>query len=244
MNIGFCSKVSLACLGLITVGVVSLLAGPGPRAADKQKPKSQPVLTFNRDIAPIIFNNCAACHHPGGSGPFSLLNYQDVKSHARQIAVVTGTRYMPPWLPEPGYGKFVGERRLTDEQIQSIQQWVEGGVPEGVAADLPAIPTFPEGWELGKPDLVVKLPPYVLLAGANTDSWPRFVLPVSVSGTRYVRGVEIHPGNPKLVHHCYIALDRTQTLHIANGEVYEVGSTGMDGQFDSGNSELDSRFLT
>jgi Tfp pilus assembly protein PilF/mono/diheme cytochrome c family protein len=244
MNIGFCSKVSLACLGLITVGGVSLLAGPGPHAEDSQQPKSQPALTFNRDIAPIIFNNCAACHHPGGSGPFSLLNYQDVKSHARQIAVVTGTRYMPPWLPEPGYGKFVGERRLTNEQIQSIQQWVAGGTLEGKATDLPPTPTFSEGWELGKPDLVVKLPPYVLLAGANTDSWPRFVLPVPVSGTRYVRGVEIHPGNPKLVHHCYIALDRTQTLHIANGEVYEVGSTGMDGQFDSGNSELDSRFLT
>ena len=116
---------------------------------------------------------------------------------------------------------------------------------EGVAADLPPIPTFSDDWELGKPDLVVQLPqPYVLLAGANTDSWPRFVLPVPVSGTRYVRGVEIRPGNPKIVHYCYIAVDRTQTLHIANGQIYEVGTRGMDGQFDSGNAELDSRFLT
>jgi Flp pilus assembly protein TadD len=100
---------------------------------------------------------------------------------------------------------------------------------------------------LGKPDMVVELPqPYVLLANGNTDSWPRFVLPIPYTGTRYVRGIEIQPGNPRIVHHCYIAIDRTQTLHIANGEVYEVGSgsSAMDGQFSSGNSELDSRFLT
>jgi Flp pilus assembly protein TadD/mono/diheme cytochrome c family protein len=245
MNTGFCSRLFLTCLGLITLGVVSSLAGSGTAAADAQKPNPKAEVTFNKDVAAIVFNNCAVCHHAGGSGPFSLLSYQDVRSHARQIAVVTSSRYMPPWLPEPGYGKFIGERRLTDEQIQTIQRWLADGAKEGVAADLPPTPAFSDGWELGKPDLVVQLPqPYVLLAGANTDSWPRFVLPIPISGTRYVRGVEIRPGNPKIVHHCYIAIDRTQTLHIANGEIYEVGSGGMDGQFSSGNAELDSRFLT
>jgi Flp pilus assembly protein TadD/mono/diheme cytochrome c family protein len=245
MNTGFCSRLFLTCLGLVTLGVVSSLAGSSTAAADAQKPNPKAEVTFNKDVAPILFNNCAVCHHAGGSGPFSLLSYQDVRSHARQIVAVTTSRYMPPWLPEPGYGKFIGERRLTDEQIQTIQRWLADGGKEGAAADLPPTPTFSDGWELGKPDLVVQLPqPYVLLAGANTDSWPRFVLPVPISGTRYVRGVEIRPGNPKIVHHCYIAIDRTQTLHIANGEIYEVGSGGMDGQFSSGNAELDSRFLT
>src|SRR4029077_2748550 len=179
MNTVFWSRLSLTCLGLITLGVAGSLAGSNSGVADTQKPTSKAEVTFDKDVAPIIFNNCAVCHHTGGSGPFSLLNYQDVRSHAKQIAVVTATRYMPPWLPEPGYGKFVGERRLTDGQIQTIQRWVAGGMQEGVAADLPPIPTFSDDWELGKPDLVVQLPqPYVLLAGANTDSWPRFVLPV------------------------------------------------------------------
>jgi Flp pilus assembly protein TadD/mono/diheme cytochrome c family protein len=245
MNTGFWSRLSLTCLGLITLGVAGSLAGSSTGVADTQKSTPTAEVTFNKNVAPIVFNNCAVCHHTGGSGPFSLLNYQDVRSHARQIAVVTASRYMPPWLPEPGYGKFVGQRRLTDEQIQTIQQWVAGGMKEGTASDLPPIPTFSDDWELGKPDLVVQLPqPYVLLAGANTDSWPRFVLPVPISGTHYVRGVEIRPGNPKIVHHCYIAVDRTQTLHIANGQIYEVGTGGMDGQFASGNAELDSRFLT
>jgi Flp pilus assembly protein TadD/mono/diheme cytochrome c family protein len=245
MNTGLCSRLFLTCVGLITLGAVNPLASSGTGVADEQKRDPKAEVTFNRDVAPIIFKNCAVCHHTGGSGPFSLLSYQEVRSHAKQIAVVTSSRYMPPWLPEPGYGKFVGEQRLTDEQIQTIQQWVAVGEHEGVAADLPPIPTFSDGWKLGKPDLVVQLPqPFVLLAGANTDSWPHFVLPVPVLGTRYVKGVEIRPGNPKIVHHCYIAIDRTQTLHIANGEIYEVGSAGMDGQFSSGNAELDSRFLT
>jgi Tfp pilus assembly protein PilF/mono/diheme cytochrome c family protein len=245
MNTGFGSRHFLTFLGLAILGGVSSLAGSGAARAHAQKPADQPELTFNKDVAPIIFNNCAVCHHAGGSGPFSLLGYRDVRSHARQIAAVTASRYMPPWLPEPGYGKFIGERRLTDGQIRTIQQWVEQGEHEGVASDLPPTPKFSDEWELGKPDLVVKLPqPYVLLAGANTDSWPRFVLPVHVSGTRYVTGVEIRPGNPRIVHHCYIAIDRTQTLHIANGEIYEVGTGGMDGQFAGGNAELDSRFLT
>ena len=245
MNTGFCSRLFLTCLGLVALWVVSSLAGSGAGATDAQKPTPNLELTFNKDVAPIIFNNCAVCHHPGGSGPFSLLTYQDVRSHAKQIAIVTSSRYMPPWLPEPGYGNFIGERRLTDEQIRTIQKWIKQAAPEGVASDLPPIPKFSDDWELGKPDLVVKLPqPYVLLAGANTDSWPRFVLPVHISGTRYVRGVEIRPGNPKIVHHCYIAIDRTQTLHITNGEIYEVSTGGMDGQFSGGNAELDSRFLT
>lgn len=151
---------------------------------------------------------------------------------------------MPPWLPEPGYGKFVGERRLSDEQIDTLQRWVAGGAIEGEAADLPPTPPFSDDWQLGKPDLILELPqPYVLLAGHNTDSWPRFVLPVPDIGTRYVRGIEIQPGNPRVVHHCYVAIDRTQRLHLANGETYD-SAAAMDGQFAGGNSELDSRFLT
>ena len=110
---------------------------------------------------------------------------------------------------------------------------------------MPPAPEVSEGWQLGKPDLVISLPePYFLKAGGNADSWPRFLLPVPISGTHYVKGVEIDPGNPRAVHHCYIVIDRSQTLHFANGEVYETGSFGMENQVASGAAELDSRFLT
>src|SRR5215471_6000785 len=78
-------------------------------------------VTFNQQIAPIIYKNCSTCHRPGESAPFSLLSYEDAKRHAAQIAKVTKSRFMPPWLPEHGYGDFAEERRLSDAQIALIQ---------------------------------------------------------------------------------------------------------------------------
>src|SRR6478752_7982278 len=90
--------------------------------------------TFNQDIAPILYENCATCHRPGEVAPFSLLTYQDAAKRASLIATVTQKRYMPPWKPEPGYGNFDHVRKLTDEQITQIEEWAQGGAPEGDAA--------------------------------------------------------------------------------------------------------------
>src|SRR6266568_3225859 len=121
--------------------------------------------TFNRDVASILFQHCAPCHRPGQAAPFSLLSYADALKHASEIAEVTQKRYMPPWLPERGYGEFRHERRLTAEQIDTIQKWVTGGASEGDPADRPGLPKFAEGWQLGEPDLIVQMPqPYTLPA--------------------------------------------------------------------------------
>ena len=111
--------------------------------------------TFARDIAPIIFQNCSHCHRPGESGPFNLLTYQDLRKRARQIVEVTRSGFMPPWLPEPGYGEFAGERRLTREQIATLATWAEGGTPLGDPQEIPPLPEWTEGWQLGEPDLVI-----------------------------------------------------------------------------------------
>src|ERR1700722_9947730 len=105
-------------------------------------------ITFNRDIAPILFQHCAGCHRPGESGPFPLLSYKDAKAHARQIAAVTQSRFMPPWLPAPGEFKFADELRLSDAQITTITEWVEHGAVEGELSDLPPTPSFAEGWQI------------------------------------------------------------------------------------------------
>src|SRR6266581_522021 len=108
--------------------------------------------TFNKDIAPILYQNCAVCHRPGEVAPFSLLTYQDAARRAKLISTVTERRYMPPWKAEPGYGHFANERRLSDAQIALIKAWADAGAPEGNAADKPAAPTFIDGWQGGKPD--------------------------------------------------------------------------------------------
>jgi len=73
-------------------------------------------VTFDRDIAPIVFRSCARCHRPGEAGPFPLLTYEDARKHARQMEIVTRTRFMPPWLPEPQAQKFADEPRLSERR--------------------------------------------------------------------------------------------------------------------------------
>ena len=105
--------------------------------------------TFNKDIAPILYANCANCHRPGEVAPFPLLTYQDAAKRAALIAGAVAARFMPPWKAEPGYGDFAGERRLTDSQIALIQEWVKAGTPEGDPNLKPVPPKFVDGWQGG-----------------------------------------------------------------------------------------------
>src|SRR5580658_566279 len=104
--------------------------------------KTAAVPTFNRDIAPILYQNCSNCHRPGEVAPFALLTYQDAAKRAKQIAAITGAHVMPPWKATPGYGNFMDVRRLTDQQIALISDWAKNGAPEGDAADKPVPPKF------------------------------------------------------------------------------------------------------
>ena len=142
----------------VALVVVVLAAFEQSSSSDTYLPSLSDTVTFNKDIAPIVFAHCASCHHPGTSAPFSLLTYEDVKSRAQIIAAVTTGRIMPPWLPEPGYGEFSGDRRLSDEQINMIQRWVEEGAVEGDPSDRPPVPEWSEAWQLGEPDVVIEAP--------------------------------------------------------------------------------------
>ena len=188
-------------------------------------------MTFTREIAPIVFQNCSPCHRPGGSGPFDLLSYDDVKNRGQLIVAVTQNRFMPPWQPEPGYGEFIGERRLNDEQMEALQQWVAQGSLEGDPADLPRVPNWPTGWLLGPPDLTVTMPrPYTLAAeggAAGTDIFRTFVLPVPLESMRYVRALELRPGNPKVVHHIVGGVDPTPRSRQRDRQDQTPGFDGM-----------------
>lgn len=172
-------------------------------------PRPKGTLTFNKDVAPIIFNYCGGCHRPKQSAPFSLLTYQEVKKRAQQITEVTQRRFMPPWLPEIGYGEFAEERRLSAEQIGLIEQWVAEGAREGVASDLPSMPKWTVGWQLGEPDLVVKMTQPYTLPPEGKEVYRNFVIPIPISAARHVKAVEFQPGNQKIVHHAFLKVDRT-----------------------------------
>lgn len=203
-------------------------------------------VTFNKHIAPLMFHYCSPCHRPGEAAPFSLLTYADVRKHASQIVTVTERRYMPPWPPEAGYGDFAGVRRLTADQLRLIAEWVKQGSVEGDAADLPAAPRFTEGWQIGPPDLVVQIPkPYRLAAGGG-DVFRNFVVPVSLNEVKYVRAIELRPGNKRVVHHANIWIDRRQSLRRRDGEDGQPGFPGMENVSTEARSDSfdpDSHFL-
>src|ERR1700694_3340813 len=161
--------------------------GHGQAVQTEPEPRPTPLVTFTKNIAPIMFTRCGQCHHAGGSAPFDLLSYSAVRQRATQIASVTKSRLMPPWKAEPGYGEFVGQQPLTNTEIGLIQSWVDQGRLEGDPRDLPPAPQWTDTWRLGKPDLIITLPrPYTLRAG-GTDVFRTFVIPVPGSGTRFVR---------------------------------------------------------
>ncbi|MGH9592595.1 MAG: ascorbate-dependent monooxygenase [Bryobacteraceae bacterium] len=167
--------------------------------------------TFNKDIAPILYQNCSTCHRPGEVAPFALLTYRDAAKRAGLIATVTQKRYMPPWKPEPGFGKFDHERRLTDEQIALIQEWAAAGAPEGNPADKIEPPTFPSGWQAGLPDQALKMSAPYSLPADGPDQFRCFVIPMNLDKEAYVSGAEFRPGNPRVVHHAIVFLDSSGT---------------------------------
>ncbi len=199
-------------------------------------------VTFYKDIAPITNQYCAVCHRPGEAGPFPLLTYNDVRRRASQVAAVTKARYMPPWLPEQGYGQFQDERRLSDAQIRTIQQWVDSGAPEGSPRDAPAAPHFTPGWQLGPPDLVVQASQPYTMRPTGRDLFWNFVLRIPLDRTRFIKAVEIRPGNPRIVHHANLLIDRA---HSSRARESSPGSgfEGMDLSIEADRFEPDSHFL-
>jgi tetratricopeptide (TPR) repeat protein/mono/diheme cytochrome c family protein len=206
------------------------------------EPARPPDVTFNRDIGPLVFENCAPCHRPGEAGPFSLLSYADVRRRAEQIAQVTSIRFMPPWPPEPGYGDLAGARRLRDDQIALLQRWVAQGAPEG-PPPAPRPPAFTQGWQLGPPDLVVEMPEAYTVPAEGTDVFRNFVLRAPVHGKRYVRALEIRPGGKRVVHHANLMLDRTGAARRRDASDPGPGFEGMDVELESDAFEPDSHFL-
>ena len=161
--------------------------------------------------------------------PFSVLDYDSVRRHARAIASAVQRRAMPPWLPESGHGVFADERRLRDDQIALIAKWVESGAPEGNPADAPKPPTFSGGWQLGTPDLVLTLPePYVLQPGSR-DVFRNFVIPVPITTTRYVRAVEFRADRPQVLHHADLAIDLGRVSRVLDRADPGPGFATMDG---------------
>jgi tetratricopeptide (TPR) repeat protein len=207
----------LAALCLVFIASAAACTRPAPPPAP---------VTFNKDIAPILFTNCAPCHRPGEVAPFPLLTYADAVKHAGAIADETRERHMPPWLPAPGEFPILGERRLRDDQIDAIQRWVKDGKVEGNPADLPKAPQWSSGWQLGRPDEILTPPRPFTMDPSTEDVYRNLVLRTSLKSAVFVRAVEFKTGGAP-IHHAVIRVDRTQAGRRRDGEDGRPGFDGM-----------------
>jgi len=198
------------CTFALALVAAAIIAGPAEAQVAQARPVTEAPtgpVTFNQHIAPLLHSRCAQCHHAGGAGPFNLVTFDDARRRAGQLASVTASGFMPPWKADGHPGEFVAQPRLTPADVAVFAQWAKAPVEGPGTAPVP--PIWPQGWYLGPPDLVVTLPAGYTLPGEPSDVFRIFAVPLPVSSTRYVRGIEFHPGNAAVVHHANIRIDRS-----------------------------------
>jgi hypothetical protein len=181
---------------LSVIGGVFFWQAPAAKTA-------QADFNFARDVAPIVYSKCVACHRAGEVAPMPLLTYEDARPWARAIKEKVLLRQMPPWFADPKYGKFANDARLSDKEIETIVKWVDAGAPKGDPKDMPKPPSFTEGWQLGEPDLIVDLPEMQIPA-TGRDYFPTPTVALNLTEDRWVRAVEIRPSNREVTHHSVI----------------------------------------
>ncbi len=160
--------------------------------------------TYAEDVAPILFRNCAGCHHPGGIGPFSVLNYDTTVAYKDDIRDAVGEGVMPPWHATGAHGVFRNDRRLSDQDKKTILRWIETGAKRGDMKRLPPVPSFTSAWALGDPDAVVAMTEEFPVPASGTVEYQYFQVKTNFAEDRWVQSIEIMPGEREVVHHVLV----------------------------------------
>jgi Secretion system C-terminal sorting domain/Copper type II ascorbate-dependent monooxygenase, N-terminal domain/Copper type II ascorbate-dependent monooxygenase, C-terminal domain len=162
--------------------------------------------TWSANVASIIYNKCSNCHHAGAIGPFPLMSYQDAFIQAAGIDASVSAGNMPPWPPDPAYRRYAHERLLTPDEKNTLLDWVANGAPEGNPNTAPAPPVYSSAWEIPNPDLTLKMPDYFSEA-VNDDMYKCFAIPTNITQDKFIKSIELVPGNRSIVHHVLVFQD-------------------------------------
>ncbi len=168
--------------------------------------------TYSKDVAPILNKNCASCHRPGDIGPMPLLTYEQVRPWAKSIREKVSLGAMPPWHATQEHGVFSNDRRLSDADKNTILQWASNGAPEGNPKDLPPAPKFTEGWNIGKPDLVLTMPKPYEVPASGTINYQYVTIPTNFTEDKWIQAIEVRPGTRAVVHHVLVFVREPGTM--------------------------------
>ena len=210
---------------MVFVPAMLLAALVGIHAQAQQS--TTPAPTFSKDVAPILYKNCVGCHRAGEAAPMSLVTYEQTRPYAKAIANAVTNRTMPPWHAEAPAGTFHNERVLSDRDRQTLTAWAAGGAPNGDPKDLPAQPTFAEGWALGKPDVVLEMLEDYRIPAKGTVQYEWFYIPTNFTEAKWVKSIEIRPGDRTVVHHVLVyhrAKPDGKPVPLARGNVKHMSN--------------------
>jgi cytochrome c5 len=184
--------------------------------------------TYSKEVSRVMQAKCQQCHRPGDIAPFALMTYDDASAWSDDIHRVLTDKIMPPWKPVPGHGDFKGSFGLSDDERQTILDWIAAGTPQGDPADIPD-PVIQTGdWQLGDPDLLVQMP-LSYNVPRRQDMYRCFVLPTGLDADKWVSAVQVVPGNRQIVHHVILFLDTTGQAQQLDGQDGDPGYTCFGG---------------
>ena len=173
--------------------------------------------TFHKDVEPILQRRCQECHRPGQIAPMSLLSYADARPWAKSIREAVLTHKMPPWLADPKYGHFANDRSLSQAEINTLVNWVDGRTPEGDPHDALPPRAWPQGWAIGTPDAVFDIPKPFPIPAQGTIDYQYIIIPTHFSEDKWIQKVEVQPTDHRVVHHAVVY-------------IREPGSKWLEGQ--------------
>src|SRR5262245_834312 len=228
---------------LVTAAALVMAATAAPPEAAAQASDAGRPLTYTKDVAPIFQEKCEVCHRPGNIGPMSLVTYEDARPWIRSIKARVASREMPPWHLDKGIGvqKFINDRSLSDQQIDTIVRWVDAGAPRGDMKDMPPPKQWPSGErffledELGPPDLVVRANPWTM-PGRSPDVHFETAVDIPLTEPRWVRASETKPSlaGRRTAHHASLYILRPHTPEsIAAEQAARAVQPGADALFNA-----------
>lgn len=175
---------------------------------------------FSKHVAPILNNRCVECHRAGEAAPMAFTSYKEARPWAKAIKAAVLTKKMPPWLADPAHGKFSNDRRLSNEEIETIVAWADTGAPEGNVKDLPPAPKFEPGWVIGKPDVVFDIGQEFDVPASGEVPYKYFTVETNFKEDTWIEAAECRPDKRGVVHHIIVFLqDPKENLAGSGGNL-------------------------